>query len=553
VWWVASEGKPVDALVAFAPVLRAHALPEVVARLPEGETRADVIAEEVRLALQGQRAAALLVLDNVSERWGRELTPGGAVRILVTTRDEALAIGVARRLEVLSRKQAVELAEAFAGVTRDKSESDARDRVVVTELGGLAVAVEMAARAVTKWFRGSWAAYERVLATEMVNILEDPKLYGEYGRGVFAAIDLSIDKCDAEGRALLEGAAVLAPEAMPMVWALGAAGLEADGLARARATAGLRELGLITADEEKEAVSMHRLVHRRVRARADTEHKEAWREMVRRVVDHVATWVDGAVEGMIRTRAEMEAVDARREHIDQALGMAEGLGKERAWIRIADRLATHLQSRAQYDESLTLFQRALARAETLAPPNPSQVATSLSNLALMHQDLGQPAAARPLLERALAIDEATHGPDHPTVAICLSNLATVHQDLGQPAAARPLLERALAIAEATHGPDHPTVAIRLSNLATVHHDLGQPAAARPLLERAVAIAEATHGPGHPTVATFLSNLATVHQALGQPATARPLTERALAIAEARLPPDHPNLALYRRNLAALDP
>jgi hypothetical protein len=33
-----------------------------------------------------------------------------------------------------------------------------------------------------------------VLHKEMEKVLEDPKLYGDYGRGVFAAIDLSIDK-----------------------------------------------------------------------------------------------------------------------------------------------------------------------------------------------------------------------------------------------------------------------------------------------------------------------------------------------------------------------
>jgi hypothetical protein len=69
-----------------------------------------------------------------------------------------------------------------------------------------------------------------------------------------------------------------------------------------------------------------------------------------------------------------------------------------------------------------------------------------------------------LLERALRIGEAVHGPDHPAVATSLSNLALVLSDLGQPAAARPLAERALRIGEAVHGPDHPTVATLHANL-----------------------------------------------------------------------------------------
>jgi hypothetical protein len=45
---------------------------------------------------------------------------------------------------------------------RDKAEGEARDRVI--ELGRLAVAVEMAAWAVKKWFKGSWIAYGPMLA-----------------------------------------------------------------------------------------------------------------------------------------------------------------------------------------------------------------------------------------------------------------------------------------------------------------------------------------------------------------------------------------------------
>ncbi len=55
------------------------------------------------------------------------------------------------------------------------------------------------------------------------------------------------------------------------------------------------------------------------------------------------------------------------------------------------------------------------------------------------------------------IDETAHGPDHPNVAISLSNLALVLRDLGEPGA-RPLLDRALRISETAHGPDHPTTA-----------------------------------------------------------------------------------------------
>jgi nucleoside phosphorylase/tetratricopeptide (TPR) repeat protein len=553
IWWVAAEGDPVDALVRLAPTLRANGPDEVKRRLPPGETKAEAIADEVRVALQAQRAPSLLVLDNLSvPGWGK-WAPAGAARVLATTRDEGQAIGKAQRLEVLPKEQARAVAEAIAGVARDAAEGEARDRVVVTELGGLAVAVEMAARGTKRWFGGSWVAYERVLREEMEKVLEDPKLVGDYGRGVFAALDLSIDACDPGARALLEGAAVFAPDGVPVEWALaaagmGAEGLEAKGLEAKQALGGLRELGLVTEDEAGGTVSMHRLVHRRVRGRAEREHKEAWDEALRRGVKVVAEWGSWAVESR-QTRAEMDEIEARGEHMRQALEAAETAGDKRVWIEIANTFATHLRNQARYEEALRLCQMALTRAEELIPVDLRLVASNLSNLSLIHKDLGQLADAGALNERALAIAEATCGASGLEVATILSNLALVYKDLAQPAAARPLLERALRIHEGTYGSDHPHVARSLSNLAQVHKDLGELAVACAMHERVLAIHEAGYGPDHPNVAISLSNLAQVQLELGKPALARPMFERALAIDEATYGVTHPAVARSLSNLA----
>jgi nucleoside phosphorylase/tetratricopeptide (TPR) repeat protein len=550
VWWLHAEGKPVDALVNLAPVLRRHATAEVQQRLAGEETRAEAIADAVRLALQAQRARSLLVLDNVSDAGWASHLPAGVVRVLVTTRDEALAQGSSRRLGVLLPAQAREVADGIAGAPRGVAEASAQERVLVTELGGLAVAVAMAARAVKAWLSGSWIRYERVLGEEMNRVLMDPKLVGEYGRGVFAAIDLSIDRCDPDALALLEGAAVFAPEAVPLAWALEAAGLESEG-AKARATATVKELGVVSPDEDARTVSLHRLVHRQVRSRAArTERADAWREVSRRGARAAALWIAGAVE-MNQTRAEMEAVDARREHLDAALDAADRVDSQRAWIATADGLARHLQNRARSDEARTLFLQALARAEALVPPDLACVAIRLANLATLLLQLGDADRAKPLLERALGITEATEGPEHPNVATCLSNLAGALKYLGDAAGAKPLLERALGIHEATFGPEHPKVATRLSNLATVLRDLGDTAGAKPLLDRALAIDEATFGPEHPRVAIGLSNLATMLRDLGDTAGAKPLMDRALAIDVATFGPEHPNVAMGLWNLATV--
>ena len=153
----------------------------------------------------------------------------------------------------------------------------------------------------------------------------------------------------------------------------------------------------------------------------------------------------------------MEAVDVHREHLEQALDAANRISRPVDWILIATLLARHLQNRARYDEARTLFQKALAKAEQLVPPEPSLLAITLSNLGMVMKDLGDAAGAKPLLVRALDIDEKTFGAEHPRVALRLSNLALALREPGDAAGAKPLLERALSIDEKTFGPKHPTV------------------------------------------------------------------------------------------------
>ena len=79
------------------------------------------------------------------------------------------------------------------------------------------------------------------------------------------------------------------------------------------------------------------------------------------------------------------------------------------------------------------------------------------------------------------------GPEHPDTATSLHNLASLHQDQDDLAGARPLFERALAISEKVLGAEHPYTATSLRNLARLLQEQGDLAGARPLHERALAI------------------------------------------------------------------
>ena len=72
---------------------------------------------------------------------------------------------------------------------------------------------------------------------------------------------------------------------------------------------------------------------------------------------------------------------------------------------------------------------------------------------------------------------------HPNVATSLSNLAVLLQDTKRHEEAEPMLRRALEIDEAAFGRHHPNVAIRLNNLAMLLHDMNRNEEAEPLMRR----------------------------------------------------------------------
>jgi CHAT domain-containing protein/tetratricopeptide (TPR) repeat protein len=194
---------------------------------------------------------------------------------------------------------------------------------------------------------------------------------------------------------------------------------------------------------------------------------------------------------------------------------------------------------------------ALAIRRKALPPLHPLLATSLSNLGVLLQIMGEPAEARPLFEEVLAIHRKALPPLHPLLANDLNNLGCLLNDMGKHAEARPLLEEALAIDRKALPPLHPGLATGLSSLGVLLLDMGKQAEARPLLEEALAIHRKVLPPLHPDLARSLNNLSGLLRGMGKPAEARPLLEEAVGIWRKSLPPFHPDLASGLNNLSML--
>ncbi len=244
----------------------------------------------------------------------------------------------------------------------------------------------------------------------------------------------------------------------------------------------------------------------------------------------------------------LDVMRAKWPLIMQQATSSEGAGSE--WNRINSEVVELLRQ-GNYTRAMPVAKRALELAEKNVGPEHPDLATSLNNLAGLHNEQGQYAQAEPLYQRALAIQEKTLGLNHPSVGTTLSNLAGIYYTQGQYAQAEPLFKRSLTIKEKAFGPDHPDVAISLNGLAVLYGTQGKYAQAEPLFHRALSIQEKTLGLDHPDVASSLSSLARLYYTQGQYTQAEPLCKRSLAIQEKILGSNHPYVATSLENLAAL--
>ncbi|PWB82933.1 MAG: hypothetical protein C3F11_09345 [Methylocystaceae bacterium] len=576
-----------------------------VAKDETEETTLTVVME--RLRHEGDDI--LLVYDNVpdAEALRPYLPRGGGARALVTSNAHAWR-GVAETIEISTWPKEIGADFLIARTGRHKERGDAE--ALTEAFGGLPLVHEHAA-AYCERLDVPFAEYRKRFDAAPVRLLDDARhAPAEYhgGQTVLKTFTLAIEQaaklCPA-AQSLILGAALLAPEPIPLFFFSEAREIFGEPLASAMQDDGLDEIvatlrafGLIerlTIEDQRDptirtdAIRLHRLVRRVAATRAEGQARpqalctllEAMaRVYPKNVLADPKTWprarmLDALALALVGDDGASPVCDAHAADLLDALASfrhgplaaysrAQPLYERALAIRkkysgadhpdtakSLEKLAGLLSARSEFASARPLYERALAICETALGPKHPDVARSLNNLAECLSAHGDLAGARLLFERTLAICETAFGCEDPFTATSLNNLAGVRSAQGDHVGARPLYERALAIFETALGPEHPATATALDNLAGAYSALGDHVGARTLFERALAIREHVLGLDHPETATSLNNLAWLLSALGDLMKARPLYERAVAIFETALGPEHPATATGLDNLAGL--
>jgi tetratricopeptide (TPR) repeat protein len=228
----------------------------------------------------------------------------------------------------------------------------------------------------------------------------------------------------------------------------------------------LLAFSLVKRFAEDRQLGIHRLVQAVQMDRLSAEERRQWAE---RIVL--------AVNALYPRGEEIASWPQCQRYLEQAQACDELIQQHQLLlpevVDLLDRVGSYLRERALYALAEPLFQRAHHILEQQEDPDPLQMATLLSNRALLYKDQGRYLETEVLHQRALRIREQHAGPEHLLVATSLYHLADLYSEQSKDAQADALFQQALRIREQQEGLDSLLVAATLRGLATVRSNQGK--------------------------------------------------------------------------------
>ncbi len=211
---------------------------------------------------------------------------------------------------------------------------------------------------------------------------------------------------------------------------------------------------------------------------------------------------------------------------------AYGEGGE-LWVRTrklhtATSLARAHRALGNFDQAVDWLRQALAFDEAMEL-NPALHVDILRQLAVVHDEKHEFAAAREYYEEALAIAESRLGEHHVFTAVILQNLGVNHEWQALYDEALAYYRRSHEINRRVRGEESTTFAEGLEAIGNVESALGNYAAAAEHLERAVALRTTLQGEDTPSLASPLVYLGTVYRSQGRLDESASAYARAIAL------------------------
>jgi serine/threonine protein kinase/Tfp pilus assembly protein PilF len=210
-----------------------------------------------------------------------------------------------------------------------------------------------------------------------------------------------------------------------------------------------------------------------------------------------------------------------------------------------------LRTLSKYDEAEPLLRQAVKICCEKLPPNHSNTAEAMNNLATLLYERGRYAEAESYYRKVVDIRRHADPPDAKNVSEALSNLGAALIREGKITEAETCFREALALARPTFKLGEQSLPHALTNLSAALFMEGKYAEVEPLLLEGMAIEQKQLPPDHPTLAPGLNNLGALYNTMGRLDDAEKAFRKALRIRRAGYPAEHPLIAESATALAKL--
>ena len=204
-----------------------------------------------------------------------------------------------------------------------------------------------------------------------------------------------------------------------------------------------------------------------------------------------------------------------------------------------------------YQEALSLYERALEIEQKNLPDNHPHLANTYNNIGLVYDNLGEFSKALSSHERALEIRQKRLPVNHPDLATSYNNIGSVYKHMGDFSKALSFYEKDLEINKKSLPANHPDLATSYNNIGVVCEHMGQFSKALSSHELALKIKQKSLPADHFELAASYNNIGLVHKHMGEFSKALSSHERTLEILEKSLPANHPHLATTYNNIGSM--
>ncbi|HLP96346.1 MAG TPA: CHAT domain-containing tetratricopeptide repeat protein [Saprospiraceae bacterium] len=180
-----------------------------------------------------------------------------------------------------------------------------------------------------------------------------------------------------------------------------------------------------------------------------------------------------------------------------------------------DCLGYFLHHTGQFLEAEHCFERGVNSAAVMLGKSHEDYITRLSNLAMLHLDMGNLAQSVSELEEVVYLAKTHLEPNNPYTSIVINNLGLANEMVGNFSRALDYYTESLEQTKAIHGVKHARYGTRLANLAAINRKLKQHEKALELSMQACEVYAQTIGRNHPDYISAISGSIASYTALGR--------------------------------------